>query len=233
MGMGMVPPRFRGSADCFPAMILAGGRATRMGGGDKPLLPLHGRPLLAHIVERLGPLATPVALNANGNPARFAAFGLPVFPDPVPGHPGPLAGILAAMRWAASLGAPLVLTVAGDTPFIPTDLATRLAAASGGEHPVVAASATGLHPVIGLWPAKLAGQLADALATGEHKVGAWATAQGAIPVMFAGGPPDPFANLNAPADLADAEAWLAGSQAAASATSRTDSAARPISSSGK
>lgn len=184
------------------AVILAGGRATRMGGGDKCLLILRGRPLLSHLLERLTPQATHLALNANGDPARFATFGLPVLPDPLPGQPGPLAGVLAGMDWAASLGLPCVLTLAGDTPFPPPDLAARLAAAG----PFALASSpdeTGtprLHPTIGFWPVALRDPLRAALHAGEHRVGRWALAKGAVPVLF-DGPPDPFLNINTPEDL--------------------------------
>ena len=108
-------------------MILAGGRATRMGGGDKPLRVVAGRPLLARVVERLRPQAAAVALNANGDPARFAAFGLSVIADEPEDRPGPLAGVLAAMDWAAAEGAAHVLTVAGDTPVFPAGLGARVA----------------------------------------------------------------------------------------------------------
>ena len=111
-----------------PGVILAGGLATRMGGGDKCLLELASRPLLAHVIERLAPQAGPLALNANGDPARFAPFGLPVLPDSVPGFPGPLAGVLAGLDWAQALGAAQIVTVAADTPFFPTDLVARLQA---------------------------------------------------------------------------------------------------------
>lgn len=187
------------------AVILAGGRATRMGGGDKCLLILRGRPLLAHLLDRLMPQAAPIALNANGDPARFAAFGLPVLPDPVPGQPGPLAGVLAGMDWAASLGLPGLLTVAGDTPFPPPDLAARLAAA--GPFALAASpdesGAPRLHPTVGLWPVALRGPLRAAVQAGERRVGHWALAHGAVRVDFPGRP-DPFVNFNTPEDLSRA-----------------------------
>ncbi|MEM6489589.1 MAG: NTP transferase domain-containing protein, partial [Pseudomonadota bacterium] len=113
-----------------PAVILAGGRARRMGGGDKSLVRLADRPVLGHVLARLGPQASPIALNANGPAARFADFGLPVLPDTVPDWPGPLAGILAGLDWAAQRGLPQVVTVAADKPFFPRDLVARLEAAS-------------------------------------------------------------------------------------------------------
>ena len=187
------------------AVILAGGRATRMGGGDKCLLILRGRPLLAHLLDRLTPQAAPIALNANGDPARLAAFGLPVLPDPVPGQPGPLAGVLAGMDWAASLGLPGLLTVAGDTPFPPPDLAARLRAA--GPFALAASpdesGASRLHPTVGLWPVALRGPLRAAVQAGERRVGHWALANGAVRVDFPERP-DPFVNFNTPEDLSRA-----------------------------
>ena len=137
-------------------LVLAGGRATRLGGGDKPLRLLGGRPMLARVLERLLPQVEQIAISANGDPARFAAFGLPVLPDDGPaGRAGPLAGILSGLQWARREAAfEKLLTVAGDTPFFPTDLAARLNAASAG-HPdriAVAASGGRRHPVFALWP---------------------------------------------------------------------------------
>jgi molybdopterin-guanine dinucleotide biosynthesis protein A len=187
------------------AVILAGGRATRMGGGDKCLLDVRGRPLLVHLIDRLTPQVTQLALNANGDPGRFAAFGLPILPDPMPGQPGPLAGVLAGMDWAAGLGFEAVLTVAGDTPFPPPDLAVRLMAA--GPFALAASvdetGAPRLHPTVGLWPVALRLPLRAALNGGERRVGHWALAQGAVSVLFEGHP-DPFLNLNTPQDLSRA-----------------------------
>ncbi|NAZ37248.1 molybdenum cofactor guanylyltransferase MobA [Rubellimicrobium sp. CFH 75288] len=181
-----------------PAVILAGGLARRMGGGDKALLPWpHGGTLLDAILGRLRPQAEPVALNANGDPARFAPWGLPVLPDPVPGHAGPLAGVLAALRWAETLGAAHVLTVPCDTPFLPRDLVARLVALGA---PAVAASGGRVHPVVALWPVAAAARLAAALAAGERRVGVMMDALGAGQAEFPvpSGGPDPFANLNRP-----------------------------------
>lgn len=202
----------------LPAVVLAGGRGRRLGGVDKALLPLAGRPLLAHVLDRLRAgageeQAGPLALNANGDRARFAAFGLPVLPDDVPGLPGPLAGIVTALRWAVSLGAPAVMTVPCDTPFLPRDLAARLAAASDGAGGVIAcaASAGRVHPVAALWPVGLRDALAAALDAGERKVDAWAAAQGRVVVPFADAGVDPFLNVNTPADVAEAERILSAS----------------------
>lgn len=187
-----------------PAIILAGGRATRMGGGDKCLLDLDGRPILARIVDRLAPQCGPLALNANGDPARFAAFGLPVVADSLPDHPGPLAGILAGMDWAAGLGADRILSAAGDTPFFPADLALRLTQA--GEGIVLAASrAAGdqviAHPTFGLWPTALRDDLRAALASGQRRVRAFAASHGAATAVWKADPEDPFFNINTPEDL--------------------------------
>lgn len=128
--------------------VLAGGLATRMGGGDKTLRELHGRPLLAHILTRLAPQCAGLAISANGDPARFAAFGLPVWPDPLPGM-GPLGGVLAALEASPH---PFVLTVPGDAPFLPPDLVARLHAGRGMVTVAQAASRGRAHPVIALWP---------------------------------------------------------------------------------
>lgn len=192
--------RRREGSVLIPAVILAGGLSRRMGGGDKGLLPWGRGTVLSAVLERLRPQAAPIALNANGDPARFAALGLAVLPDPVPGHPGPLAGILAAMDWAAALGAPAVLTVPGDAPFLPPDLLEQLARAG---LPSIAASDGRAHPVVGLWPAPLAGPLRLALLEGTRRVGAFAKSQGARTVEFPVPPagPDPFLNLNTPSEL--------------------------------
>lgn len=188
-----------------PTVIVAGGLARRMGGAPKLLLPLGDGTILSSLLRRLGPEAAPVALNA-----QALEVGLPLLPDPaVPGvedRPGPLAGILAAMEWAASLGAAEVLTVPGDAPFLPLDLLPRLRAAGA---PAVAASGGRAHPVAGLWPAQAAPALRHALAGGTRRVEAFARAQGAAVVDFprAPGGPDPFLNVNGPADLEEAGRW--------------------------
>ncbi len=191
------------AAKTSAAVVLAGGLSRRMGGGDKPLLRLHGRALLDHVLDRLRPQVGVMALNANGDASRFAAYGLAVLPDPLPGHPGPLAGVLAAMRWARRLGTPSVLTVPGDTPFLPLDLAARLAAAGALAY---AASSGRAHPTVALWPVDLAEALAAAVGDGQRRVRDWADRHGAVAVDFADGPPDPFFNVNTPADLAAATA---------------------------
>ena len=203
-------------------IILAGGQGSRMqdGGADKALLSLAGRPLLAHAIARLAPQTAGLALSANGDPARFRGFDVPVLADTVPGYPGPLAGILAGLDWAVAQhasgrGAMAVVSVAVDTPFFPHDLVARLAAFPQG---ALAASATGLHPTFALWPVSLRAALRAALAAGQRKVSAFAAAQGMARVEFAGAPrecgphpipgPDPFFNINTAADLEQATLFL-------------------------
>ncbi len=207
-------------------VLLAGGQSRRMadafadGQGDKGLLDIAGRPMIAHVIARLSPQVGHMVINANGDPARLAEFGLPVVPDPIDGYPGPLAGILAGMRWSAAHapGATHVLSVATDAPFIPADLAGRLAAAlrlSTGRI-ALARSASGLHPVIGLWPVALADDLETALRAGTRKVLAWTDNHGTVAVDFpltdiAGCAVDPFFNANTPAELAEARRLLTSS----------------------
>ena len=194
-------------------VILAGGLARRMGGGDKALSEVAGRPLLARVIERLAPQVEGAALNANGDPARFAAFSLPVVADESDDRPGPLAGVLAGMDWAAGTGASHVLTVAADTPFFPRDLGARLAAAVGEATPIALAATPDAergrparHPTFGLWPVALRGDLRAALADGVRKVVLWTDRHGAATVVFDAAPFDPFFNVNTPDDLARAEA---------------------------
>ena len=193
-------------------VILAGGLARRMGGGDKPLRALGGRPLLAHVAERLRPQVAALVVNANGNPARFAAFGLPVVADGVPDHPGPLAGILAALDHAAAAhpGLDWVASVPGDSPFIPTDLVARLHAARQAAGVPLACARSGgwSHPPIGLWPVALRAELRTALLAGERKIDRWTARFGCAAAEWDGGPPDPFFNANTPDELAEAEAML-------------------------
>lgn len=193
-------------------VILAGGRASRMGGGDKGLLPLGGRPMLGHVLARLAPQVGPLAISANGDPARLAGFGLPVLADSLPDHPGPLAGVLAGLDWAAGLGLTHVLSAAADTPFLPPDLCARLAGAGG---PTIAASRDAggvlrLHGTFGLWPVAARAELRAGLEAGLRRVARWAEAQGARVVEFPTGAQDPFFNVNTPGDLARAEALLRG-----------------------
>ncbi len=195
-------------------VVLAGGLARRMGGGDKPLRVLGGRTLLDRVIARLAPQVAAVAINAQGDPTRFAAHGLPVVPDSLPEHPGPLAGVLAGLDWAAAQrpDLPWVLSVAGDGPFLPSDLAARLhmARATAGTPLACARSAESgqTHPTIGLWPVALRGELRAALAAGIRRVERFTTAQGCAHADWPRGPVDPFFNVNTPEDLAEAERLL-------------------------
>ncbi len=197
----------------LPGVILAGGRATRMGGGDKGLRLLAGQTLMTHVIQRLAPQCGPLAINANGDPARWSAFGLPVLPDTLPDWPGPLAGVLAGLDWAATLGAPAIITAAADTPFLPDDLVARLQAAAGSTGLALAASpdATGTlqrHPTFGLWPTALRHDLRAALEGGLRKIIRWTDAHQAGTAIFDATPSDPFFNVNTPDDLALAERLL-------------------------
>jgi len=190
-------------------VILAGGLATRMGGGDKCLLPLGGAPMLEGIIARLQPQVSALALNANGDAARLARFGLPVVADSVEGFAGPLAGVLAGLDWAAEQGIENIVTAAGDTPFFPQDLVVRLLAATEGmEHPLaLAATPDGRQPTFGLWPVALRHDLRAALEGGLRKVVMWTDTHGGRVAEFDGAG-DPFFNINTPENLAKAEASL-------------------------
>ena len=187
-------------------VILAGGRATRMGGGDKGLLPLGDSTILGHVIDRLSPQVAGIALNANGDPARFATFGLPVIADTLAGLAGPLAGVLAGLDWAAEQGASHIVTAAADTPFLPCDLAPQLQLAGGTAGLALAASPGGRQPTFGLWPVALRDDLRDALQGGLRKVVLWTDQHGAGTARF----PDDraFFNVNTPDDLARARAML-------------------------
>src|SRR5215475_66320 len=181
-----------------------------MGGGDKPLRLLAGRPLLAHIVERAEPQVRRLVLNANGDPVRFAAFGLPVVADAVAGFVGPLAGVLTGLDWAAAEApdCPWVATFPGDAPFLPRDLVARLLAAvdAEGAELACAASAGQSHPVVGLWPVRLRDDLRHALVAEQiHKVDIWTARYRLATVAFPVTNIDPFFNTNRPEDLAEAE----------------------------
>lgn len=205
-------------------VILAGGLATRMGGGDKGLLQLGGQSLLAHVIDRLAPQVAGLALNANGDPARFADLGLPVLPDTIAGYAGPLAGVLAGLDWAAGQGAVCIVTAAADTPFFPRDLVDRLMrAAQGQAYPLVLATTprTGdealksgggrrvnRHPTFGLWPVALRDDLRAALTDGLRKVVLWTDRNDGREALFPADPFDPFFNVNTPEDLIRAQHLL-------------------------
>lgn len=187
--------------------------------GDKGLLDLGGRSMLARVVARLAPQVACVVLNANGDPSRFAALGLPVVADTIDGFPGPLAGILAGLRWTAAHrpDATHVASVSSDAPFVPTDLVARLACAltAGGDGIALARSGGELHPVIGLWPVAHADDLERQLRAGVRKVLRFTDAHGTVPVDFAplsigGREVDPFFNANTPEELEEARHLAAG-----------------------
>lgn len=202
-------------------VILAGGLSRRMGGGDKGLLDLAGSSMIGRVIDRIRSQVGPLVLNANGDPARFASLRLPVAADTIDGFVGPLAGVLAGMRWAGQ-HAPAVrwiATVSSDAPFLPDDLVARLAAAVAAKPTAIAIarSAGGLHPVIGLWPVAHADDLDQALRAGVRKVLAWTDSHGTIPVDFgmvtiADRAVDPFFNANTPEELDEARQLLAKSQ---------------------
>jgi molybdenum cofactor guanylyltransferase len=195
-------------------VLLAGGLARRMGGGDKPLRTIGGRPLLELVIERMRPQVSALVLNANGDPARFAVYGLPVVADSIADFAGPLAGVLAGLDWAAANRADctMVASVATDAPFLPEDLVARLAAgmAEAGADLACAASGGQAHPVIGLWPVRLRDALRRALVEeGVRKVDLWTARYRLATVEFPLTAIDPFFNANRPEDLDRAAALLA------------------------
>lgn len=199
-------------------VVLAGGLSRRMGGGDKGLLALGQQSMLSLVLARLGPQVGDLILNANGDPERFATLELPVVADTVEGFAGPLAGVLAGLRWAQAHApeATHVASVSSDAPFFPADLVVRLAAAVVGRPTAIAIARSGgeLHPVIGLWPVALAGDLETELQSGTRKVLRWTDRHGTVPVDFpfveAGGHRiDPFFNANTPDELDEARRLLA------------------------
>jgi molybdenum cofactor guanylyltransferase len=194
-------------------LLLAGGLSRRMGGGDKGLRLLGGVSLFDRVIERVRPQVEALVLNANGDPERFARFGLPVVGDSVPDFAGPLAGVLAGLDWTA-LHRPdcdYVVSVATDAPFLPKDLVALLTAGieSAEADLACAASAGQVHPVIGLWPMRLREDLRHAMVgEGIRKVDQWTARHRLATVVFASEPIDPFFNANRPEDLAAAEALL-------------------------
>ncbi len=210
----MPEPMAGAAASRIPGVILAGGQARRMGGGDKGRLSVDGVPLIERVIARLAPQAGPLALNANGAADRFADLGLPVIADSVAEFPGPLAGVLAGLDWAAEQGAEQIVTVAADTPFFPDDLVARFTetAIETGAPIVLAATphperGQVRHPTFGLWSVALRDDLRAALADGIRKVVIWTGKHGAADTLFpepAGA--DPFFNVNTPEDLRRAEA---------------------------
>lgn len=194
-------------------VVLAGGLSRRMGGGDKCLRLLAGRPILERIIERVRPQVAALVLNANGEPSRFATFDLPVAADVVQGFVGPLAGVLTGMEWAAAHAPQCkwLASFAGDAPFVPLDLAVRLRARAETESADLACAASGgqTHPVFGLWRVDLRDDLRRAIEVDSiRKVDVWTARHRLAVAEFAVGPIDPFFNANRPEDLAEAERFV-------------------------
>ncbi len=194
----------------IPGVLLAGGLARRMGGGDKPMRTIGGRTILERVIARLTPQCDGLVLNANGDPARFAAFGLPVVADTVADFPGPLAGILAALDWVATnrRDVSLVLSAAADCPFLPRDLVARLYRALTEQDAQLAVAASGgqSHPVIGLWSVALRDDLRHALVDEDvRKIDRWTARYRLATVAWPTTPLDPFFNANTMDDIAEAE----------------------------
>jgi molybdopterin-guanine dinucleotide biosynthesis protein A len=193
-----------------PAVLLAGGLARRMGGGDKPMRRIGGRTILERVIARLKPQCGELILNANGDPARFAEFGLPVIADTVKDFPGPLAGILAALDWTAANrpNVPFILSAAADCPFLPRDLVARLDRARGEENAQLAVASSGgqSHPVIGLWSVALRDELRHALVVEDiRRIDRWTARYKLATVSWPTVPLDPFFNANTMDDIAEAD----------------------------
>ncbi len=191
-------------------VILAGGLARRMGGGDKALRLVGGQTVMARLLDRMTPQVSRLIINANADPARFAALGLPVVADSIPDHPGPLAGVLAGMDWAAAHapGTAWIVTVPGDAPFLPRDLVARLHQAREAAAVPFACAASGgwTHPVVALWPVSMRETLRRAVAEGGmRKIDAFTARHGAASAEWPTDPVDPFFNVNTPEDLAAAD----------------------------
>ena len=196
-------------------VILAGGRSARMGGGDKFLLDLAGKPILQHVINRLAPQVSTLAINANGDALRLAKFDLPVIADSIGGFAGPLAGVLAGMDWAADNGFKQIVTVAADTPFFPKHLVVALRLGLEADQTLLAMATTpdnirpfNRHPTFGLWDVSLREDLRQALHDGLRKVVQWTNPQGCANVLFDGFEFDPFFNVNTPKDLAIARSEM-------------------------
>lgn len=207
------PRRPKPTMTKLPAMILAGGRGLRLGARDKALCRLGETTLLEHCLARLKAQCAPVGLNANGDLNRFSCFDFPVVPDTMDGHLGPLAGVLAAMDWAASLGHSDVITIAVDTPFFPRDLVDRFVLERvQGKIALAGTCDEGgklwRHPTFGIWPVTLQDQLRTDLLAGTRKVTQWSQAQGATTIAFKTQSFDPFFNINTPEDLENAQRMM-------------------------
>jgi len=191
-------------------LVLAGGLARRMGGGDKALLRIGGATILERVLERLSPQCAAIVLNANGDPARFAFTRLPVVADDVPDFAGPLAGVLAGLDWAAAHAPETewIVSVPGDCPFLPRDLVARLHGARLARATPLACARSGewRHPVVGLWPVALRDDLRRALVEEHlHKIEVWTARHGVAIAEWPDSPVDPFFNVNTPDDAARAD----------------------------
>jgi molybdopterin-guanine dinucleotide biosynthesis protein A len=194
-------------------VVLAGGLSRRMGGGDKPLRMLGGRPILERIIDRVRPQVDALALNANGDPERFEVTGMDVIADTLDGHPGPLAGVLAGLEWARTHHpeAEWLATFPGDAPFLPKNLVARLMQSVTRTKADMACAASDgrAHPVVGLWPVRLADDLRHAMVDDDiRKVDRWTKRFNLLQVEFAAEPVDPFFNANSPEDIERAERLL-------------------------
>ena len=195
-------------------LVLAGGLARRMGGGDKGLIRIGGATILERALARVGPQCAGLIINANGDLARFARFDLPVVADDVAGFAGPLAGILAGLDWLAA-NAPAIgwlASVPGDCPFLPRDLVRRLHAARAAAGMPLACAKSGdwRHPVVGLWPVDLRTDLRRAVvAEGLRKIEVWTARHGVALAEWPAEPVDPFFNVNTPEDAAQAQRFAA------------------------
>jgi molybdopterin-guanine dinucleotide biosynthesis protein A len=202
------------SAGLVLGVVLAGGLARRMGGGDKARIRIGGMTILQRVLARIGPQCSAMIINANGDPSRFADTGLSVVPDSVPDFAGPLAGILAALDWAATQAPAVsdVISVPGDCPFLPRDLVPRLlqARAAAGTPFACARSGGWRHPVVGIWPVALRMDLREALTGhGLRKIESWTARHGVAIADWPAEPVDPFFNVNTPEDAAGAERLVA------------------------
>jgi molybdenum cofactor guanylyltransferase len=190
-------------------LILGGGLARRMGGGDKTLLRIGGKTILERAIATLAPQCAGLLINANGDLSRFSRFGLPVVSDEISGFAGPLAGILAGLDWLARNARAIewMLSVPGDCPFLPGDLVARLhqERIPSGLPLACAQSGAWRHPVVGLWPVSLRGDLREALQAGSRKIEAWTGTHGVALAQWPAEPIDPFFNVNTPEDAVAAE----------------------------
>jgi molybdopterin-guanine dinucleotide biosynthesis protein A len=194
----------------IPGVLLAGGLARRMGGGDKPMRIIAGKTILERVIARIGTQCDGLILNANGDPARFAKFDLPVIADNVVDFPGPLAGVLAGLDWVAKSRpqAKWMLSAAGDCPFLPRDLVVRLDQERRQQNAELAVAASGgrTHPVIGIWSVRLREELRQALVVeGLRKIDRWTSRYPLATVTWPTTPFDPFFNANTIDDLAEAD----------------------------